>query len=242
MSDPSCAVTVTGTDDGVSGAVQEMERILGFKPSTDALVTAEFDIHHSSYGRIIGQRGQTLKELEHDFRCSIEVPSKQADSGSHVKAQGSKGDIEQLTQKLSQLLGEPVRVVGSEAAPVTVEKTIELHSGGDIAEALFFPEPEGSHDRFQRFLLYLKSAKRTLDICVFTITDNRITRAILHAFHTGVKVRVVTDDECSSAQGSDIHEMMQAGIPVRMDNDPAHMHHKVTAYHEEFERLWKRFA
>lgn len=43
---------------------------------------------------------------------------------------------------------------------------------------------------------------------------------------SGVKVRIITDDDCSLQKGSDIAEFHQAGIPVRMDNSPAHMHHK----------------
>ena len=43
------------------------------------------------------------------------------------------------------------------------------------------------------------------------------------------QVRIVTDDECASAQGSDIAYLQDAGIEVRMDNSPAHMHHKVQA-------------
>lgn len=41
-----------------------------------------------------------------------------------------------------------------------------------------------------------------------------------------MKVRIVTDDDCSMQKGSDIAEFHKAGIPVRMDNSPACMHHK----------------
>lgn len=42
-----------------------------------------------------------------------------------------------------------------------------------------------------------------------------------------VQVRVLTDDDCSKNEGSDIDRFRTAGTPVLMDNSPAHMHHKV---------------
>ena len=41
----------------------------------------------------------------------------------------------------------------------------------------------------------LKQANKTLDICVFTITDERLANDILYCQERGVKVRIITDDE-----------------------------------------------
>ncbi|MEM1007685.1 MAG: phospholipase D-like domain-containing protein [Myxococcota bacterium] len=89
-------------------------------------------------------------------------------------------------------------------------------------EVLFFPDSR-SH---RRFLEVLSSAIRSMDICVFTITDNRISRTILDAHEQGVQVRIVTDNDKSMDLGSDIEKLMAAGVPVRMDNTDDHMHHK----------------
>jgi phosphatidylserine/phosphatidylglycerophosphate/cardiolipin synthase-like enzyme len=78
----------------------------------------------------------------------------------------------------------------------------------------------------QRIARFLGSASRTLDICVFTITDDRITSAILAAHDRGRRVRVVTDDDKAMDPGSDCERLADAGIPVRVDRSPAHMHHK----------------
>ena len=50
----------------------------------------------------------------------------------------------------------------------------------------------------------LAATKRELDICVFTITDDRIRREIVNAHERGVSVRILTDDEKSQDRGSDI--------------------------------------
>lgn len=72
----------------------------------------------------------------------------------------------------------------------------------------------------------LKGAQRTLDVCVFTITDDRITDILLALHARGVAIRVITDDEKSLDPGSDIRRLGEAGIAVRMDETPDHMHHK----------------
>ncbi len=72
----------------------------------------------------------------------------------------------------------------------------------------------------------IEAARSSLKICVFTISDDRITRAILQAHRSGIKVKIVTDNEKLHDQGSDIRQLAQAGVPVRVDNTSNHMHHK----------------
>jgi mitochondrial cardiolipin hydrolase len=78
----------------------------------------------------------------------------------------------------------------------------------------------------RRIQSLLGAAKRTLDICVFTITDDRITQTILAAHRRKVRVRLVTDNDKAGDLGSDIEELRRGGVPVRMDDSPYHMHHK----------------
>ncbi|MGV3586026.1 MAG: phospholipase D-like domain-containing protein [Adhaeribacter sp.] len=72
----------------------------------------------------------------------------------------------------------------------------------------------------------INKAQRSLKICVFTISDDRITRAILQAHRKGIQVKILTDNEKLFDKGSDIRELAQVGVPVRIDNSPNHMHHK----------------
>lgn len=72
----------------------------------------------------------------------------------------------------------------------------------------------------------IKQAKHKVRICVFTISDNRITENIIACHQTGIDVRIITDDDKTQDKGSDIYQMHQAGIPIRTDETPNHMHHK----------------
>jgi len=76
----------------------------------------------------------------------------------------------------------------------------------------------------------LRNAKKTADICVFTITDNSISREITRSADRGVAVRIISDDEKSEDLGSDIEALARHGIPVRTDNAQSHMHHKFALF------------
>ena len=91
-----------------------------------------------------------------------------------------------------------------------------------INEAYFFP----SHRSLEKLIKWLETARQQLDISVFTITNNEISRVILKLHKKGIKIRIITDDDKSLDLGSDIEDFIQAGIPVRFDDSSYHMHHK----------------
>lgn len=72
----------------------------------------------------------------------------------------------------------------------------------------------------------ISSARKMLDICVFTISDDRISDAIVACHRNRVQVRIITDNEKLQDLGSDIERFAKAGIVVRIDRTEAHMHHK----------------
>jgi len=72
----------------------------------------------------------------------------------------------------------------------------------------------------------IKASKKYLDICVFTISDNRITDELVQAFDRGVNVRIISDNEKMNDEGSDIRYLSEKGLPVKIDMSSYHMHHK----------------
>ena len=94
------------------------------------------------------------------------------------------------------------------------------------AESWFSP----GDDCPRRVAQLFQTARASADVCVFTITDDRVSGAILDAHRRGVKVRIVSDDEKSLDTGSDIDRLGAAGVPVRIDRSPAHMHHKFAIF------------
>ena len=76
----------------------------------------------------------------------------------------------------------------------------------------------------------LARARNTVDICVFTITDDRVSDAIIDAHERRLKVRVISDDDKSGDRGSDIRRLESAGVEVRVDHTDDHMHHKFAIF------------
>ena len=95
-----------------------------------------------------------------------------------------------------------------------------------MAEAHFSPGDSCRH----RIVSLLDGSRRNADICVFTITDNLITDALLRAHERLVRLRIISDNDKALNRGSDIDELVRAGLEVRLDLSEHHMHHKYALF------------
>lgn len=75
-----------------------------------------------------------------------------------------------------------------------------------------------------------RQARISIDICVFTITDDEIADAILDAHRRRVAIRLITDNEKAFDLGSDVMRLQENGVPVRIDLSEHHMHHKYAIF------------
>ena len=92
-----------------------------------------------------------------------------------------------------------------------------------IQEVVFFPNEQNQ----LKVTNMIIQAKKTLDVCMFTMTNDKLYKAVLDAKKNGVNVRIITDDECVKQLGSDIYKLVINGVPVKTDdNAQYHMHHK----------------
>ena len=73
---------------------------------------------------------------------------------------------------------------------------------------------------------FLDKAKNSIQICVFTISDDSISRKIVECHKRGVQVRIITDNDKQYDRGSDISYIAQHGIKIKIDMTRHHMHHK----------------
>ena len=94
------------------------------------------------------------------------------------------------------------------------------------SEAFFSPIDDCVHRIGQLFA----TAKKSADICVFTITDDRIRKEIIAAHKRGLIIRILSDDDKSGDLGSDVDFLSRKGIDVRFDRSSYHMHHKFAIF------------
>ncbi|MFK7928554.1 MAG: phospholipase D-like domain-containing protein [Myxococcota bacterium] len=72
----------------------------------------------------------------------------------------------------------------------------------------------------------VENTRRSLDIAVFTLTDDRLSDAVRDAHKRGVAVRVLSDDDKAYDRGSDVLRLRDSGLNVHFDKSPYHFHHK----------------
>ena len=99
--------------------------------------------------------------------------------------------------------------------------------GCDIRTEAYFSPGRGCRQRIKELF---SQAQSSVDVCVFTITDNEIAEAIAGAHNRGVRVRIITDDDKATDTGSDIVRLEDHGLEVRTDMSPHHMHHKFAIF------------
>jgi mitochondrial cardiolipin hydrolase len=92
----------------------------------------------------------------------------------------------------------------------------------DKSNAFFSPGEECRN----AIIRQINSSINQLKVCVFTISDDTITQALVAAHKKGRQIKVITDNDKSLDIGSDIERMAKEGIAVKIDNTSNHMHHK----------------
>jgi mitochondrial cardiolipin hydrolase len=95
------------------------------------------------------------------------------------------------------------------------------------SSAVFFSPGDAC---LQRIVHRFTHARQAADVCVFTITDDRITRAILDAHRRGLAIRIITDNDKAFDPGSDVQRLKEAGLALRVDETSFHMHHKFAIF------------
>lgn len=94
-----------------------------------------------------------------------------------------------------------------------------------VFQCLFFPDKTSENERIIANML--RTCKKSLDIAIFSLSNNTLYEAVKEVWEAGCEVRIIADDECCNNFGSDIYRLAAMGIPVKTDNSKQfHMHHK----------------
>ncbi len=136
--------------------------------------------------------------------------------------------IRYLRNKAFLLVRE--RIANGEEQPLRLlswlEKVVKIvdnrHKVIPFAKAYFSP---GAQCR-NKIMNMLETAKRRVDVCVFTISDDKLSNALVAVHKRGVPVRIISDNDKADDHGNDVAFMQQRGVALRLDNSPYHMHHK----------------
>lgn len=79
-----------------------------------------------------------------------------------------------------------------------------------------------------KLISFMKTASKTLDVAIYSITHEDIANEIIAAKKRGVKVRVVVDLSQSQGQYSLTPTLIAAKVPLRIGEQEGIMHQKFT--------------
>ncbi len=139
--------------------------------------------------------------------------------------QGDRTALAKTRQLAFKLATEKIQETGNYKAMEWLEDVIKLLYSNEMsvkASSYFSP----GKDCLNRICRFISEARQRIDICVFTITDDRITRKIEEALTKGIHIRIISDNTKSEDRGSDLDRLRGSGIECRFDKTSAHMHHK----------------
>ncbi len=199
--------------------------------TSGTVVTQTVYLPTKVHGLIVGPKGETINHLQQEYHAKIRVPTAMLAS-EVITLQTYEANMASLITAIESVARTKVSLApssgaasssSSSSAPPAFTK-LDL-SSTEINDVLFFPDTTGSSD-FDRFIRYLASARSTLEISIYTLTDDRISRVLEDLHSSGVKIRILSEGSTMDESGSDIASLAKFGLDVKVDESEFLMHHK----------------
>ena len=172
---------------------------------------------------------RSLRESAQDFTLDAGEKLELRELGQQLDA----GRIRFLRNRAFDIARETMLATPAETLDVLrwleqVVKTLDAaNEAAPVVSSAYFSPGDTC---LRRLCDLMRGCRDTLDICVFTIADDRLTEAILDCHARGVQVRVVSDNDKQHDSGSDLDRLRARGVQVRVDDAPSHMHHKFALF------------
>lgn len=173
---------------------------------------------------------QQLRDSLADLRLSNEERDELRQLGSDL----GQDQVRYLRNRAFALVRELVQADLNNSEPALkwleqVVKTLDASSSPSrpaLASAHFSP----GDDCLRKIRELCRQARKSVDICVYTISDDRLSEEIIACHRRGIAVRVISDNEKQFDEGSDIQHLIAQGVPLCIDDSPYHMHHKFALF------------
>ncbi|MDG1580102.1 phospholipase D-like domain-containing protein [Pseudomonas sp. GOM6] len=172
---------------------------------------------------------QQLRDSLADLKLSNEERDELRQLGSDLGPDQVRYLRNRAFALVRELVLDPVNALGALKWLEQVVKTLDLASAPArpaVASAHFSPGEEC----LRKIRELCRQARQTVDICVYTISDDRLSEEIIACHRRGVAVRVISDNDKQFDEGSDIQHLIAQGVPLRIDDSPFHMHHKFALF------------
>lgn len=172
---------------------------------------------------------QQLRDSLQDLKLSNEERDELRELGSEL----APDQVRYLRNRAFDLVRELCQADPANLQPALkwleqVVRTLDL--AGAVAPAVASAHFSPGEECRRKIRELCCQARHSVDICVYTISDDQLSSEILACHGRGVRVRVISDNEKQHDEGSDIQALRHAGVDVRIDDSPFHMHHKFALF------------
>lgn len=175
------------------------------------------------------QLDQQLRDSLNDLRLSNQERDELRQLGSNLSAEQVRYLRNRAFALVRELIAEPGNVEPALKWLEQVVKTLDSAAAPrqlEVASVHFSP---GESCR-RKIRELCRQARRSVDICVYTISDDQLSEEIVACHRRGIVVRVISDNDKQFDEGSDIQWLQRQGVPLRIDDSPYHMHHKFALF------------
>jgi len=129
---------------------------------------------------------------------------------------------------VEQLSGEPERALVEWLSDILPLLAIaEKSAAGPRSHRCYFGPEDPMVETVEGLI---RGIRGSLDVAMFTVTDDRIAHALLDVHKRGCQLRMIVDDDKAGDRGSDVARLAAAGIPLLVDRSPHHFHHKFAVF------------
>ena len=90
----------------------------------------------------------------------------------------------------------------------------------------FFVSPSVDGVIESEIIKALDEAEKSLDIAMYSFTDDELAAAVIRAYDRGVKVRVILEDGKRNERGGEYDRLHDSGIAIKLATKGSLFHHK----------------
>lgn len=122
-------------------------------------------------------------------------------------------------------IGTRVSSVNVQSLTTTVyaTTTIPIEGSADLVGYCFSP----GGDCADVVVDWINRANGSIHVLMYSFTLDQVSNALVAAKNRGVDVKIVMERDNAYASGAEYQNLKNAGVDIRLDNNPADMHDKV---------------
>ena len=111
--------------------------------------------------------------------------------------------------------------------------TVGAQEAATCSVQAFFVSPDVDSVIEQELIALINQATSTLDVALYSFTDDQLGAAVIRAHQRGVTVRVILEERNVNSTGNEAEKLYKENIPLKVDSASGLFHHKFAVIDNE---------